>query len=181
MSLSRLFLAIPVLALPGFAATASPLAARGYAVLPEPQRVSLSGPDFRFGPGWGIELNGIAAGDSAVSSLNEGLSSRFHTRLADKAGSSGTVKLVVAPGSVTIGDALDSDKQAIAAQAYQLDLAPKSITIKGNDATGVFYGVQTLVQLAKPKEGALWLPAGQIVDWPDLRMRGIYWDDAHHL
>jgi hypothetical protein len=35
----------------------------------------------------------------------------------------------VAPGSVTIGDALDSDKQAIAEQAYQIDLAPTAITI----------------------------------------------------
>ena len=25
------------------------------------------------------------------------------------------------------------------------------------------------------------LPEGEIVDWPDLRLRQIYWDDAHHL
>ena len=27
----------------------------------------------------------------------------------------------------------------------------------------------------------MWLPAGEIVDWPDLELRVIYWDDAHHL
>jgi hypothetical protein len=27
----------------------------------------------------------------------------------------------------------------------------------------------------------LWLPEGSIVDWPDLQLRQIYWDDNHHL
>jgi hypothetical protein len=26
-----------------------------------------------------------------------------------------------------------------------------------------------------------WLPQDQIEDWPDLELREIYWDDAHHL
>ena len=46
---------------------------------------------------------------------------------------------------------------------------------------GLFYGVETLVQLTKPGGGAIWLPAGEIVDWPDLQLRQLYWDDAHHL
>ncbi|MGH9664814.1 MAG: hypothetical protein ACRD9L_10360, partial [Bryobacteraceae bacterium] len=37
------------------AATVSPLHARGYAVLPEPQQVRLRAGDFRFGPQWRIE------------------------------------------------------------------------------------------------------------------------------
>ena len=55
------------------------------------------------------------------------------------------------------------------------------MTITGNTSTGLFYGVQTLVQLLKPENGKLWLPEGQIEDWPDLELRVIYWDDAHHL
>jgi hypothetical protein len=35
--------------------------------------------------------------------------------------------------------------------------------------------------LLKPANGAFQLPAGRIVDWPDLQFRAIYWDDAHHL
>ena len=41
--------------------------------------------------------------------------------------------------------------------------------------------MQTLVQLLKSQEGKRWLPEGEIVDWPDLELRVIYWDDAHHL
>jgi hexosaminidase len=162
------------------AAPASPLVARGYAVLPTPQRVTLSGADFRFGAGWSIGRKGVAAADAAVASLREGLSSRFQITPSPTA-QSGTITLVIAPGAVTIGDALDSDKQAIAGQAYQIDLRPTAITIAANAPPGLFYGVQTLLQLITPRDGGLSLPEGQIVDWPDLRLRQIYWDDAHHL
>lgn len=38
-----------------------------------------------------------------------------------------------------------------------------------------------MVQLLKLQDGKLWLPEGEIVDWPDLELRVIYWDDAHDL
>jgi hexosaminidase len=53
--------------------------------------------------------------------------------------------------------------------------------ITGNTPTGLFYGVQTLLQLLKPENGKLRLPEGRIEDWPDLELRVIYWDDAHHV
>ena len=37
------------------AATASPLYARGYTVIPQPQRVMLSGKDFEMTSGWRLE------------------------------------------------------------------------------------------------------------------------------
>ena len=135
--------------------------------------------DFRFGPGWGFKLTGVSAGDIAAVSLNEDLATRFGIKLSR--GGQAAVTLALAPGSVAIGDALDSDKQAIAAQAYQIDLSPKAVTITANAAAGLFYGVQTLLQLARPRDGSVYLPEGRIVDWPDLRLRQIYWDDAHHL
>jgi hypothetical protein len=149
-------------------------------VLPAPQRATLAGADFRFGAGWRVERKGVAPEDAAVTSLSEGLSERFHIALS-RAAPGGTVTLALAPASVAIGDTLDSDKQAIARQAYRIDLRPTAITIAANAPTGLFYGVQTLLQLVKPRDGGLWLPEGQIVDWPDLRLRQIYWDDAHHL
>jgi len=38
------------------AATVSPLLARGYTVIPEPQKVTLRGSDFEFTPFWQLEL-----------------------------------------------------------------------------------------------------------------------------
>jgi hypothetical protein len=58
---------------------------------------------------------------------------------------------------------------------------PRTIRITANSPTGLFYGVETLIQLLRRDQGTLWLPEGTIVDWPDLQLRHIYWDDNHHL
>src|SRR5260370_19259798 len=66
---------------------ASELFTRGYAVLPEPQEVALSGRDVGFGTGWRLELSGqITSNDIAVTSLLEGLESRFHLTVAEPTG-----------------------------------------------------------------------------------------------
>jgi hexosaminidase len=178
----RLCLIFPLLSLSEAAAAISPLASRGYAVLPEPRRVELRAGDFRFGPAWSVQMKGVAANDIALVSLTEGLKSRFH--LGGPGGGAGAIPitLAIAPGSISIGEALDSDKAAIAEQAYRLELASDRVAITANAASGLFYGVQTLLQLIAPQnDGSLRLPEGQIVDWPDLHLRQIYWDDAHHL
>ena len=93
----------------------------------------------------------------------------------------GVLRLVISAGAVSIGDALDRDKQALAQQAYRIELKPRAVTITANAAQGLFYGVETLIQLLRPDKGELQLPEGVIEDWPDLSLRQIYWDDAHHL
>src|SRR3954447_19635442 len=151
MLLSRLTILLCLLVSSSQAAPASELGARGYAVLPQPQRTTLTSADFRFGPTWGLQHTGVAADDIAVTSFREGISSRFHIASLRPEQSGGTITLALAPGSVTIGDALDSDKEALAQQAYQIDLAPTAITITANAAPGLYYGVQTLLQLIKPR------------------------------
>jgi hexosaminidase len=164
-----------------YAATSSPLFSRGYTVIPAPQKVSLGAKDFQFTRAWRVELGaGIKPDDIAVQSLKQELQERFQITLGGS-GSSAAVRLAVAPNAVKIGRAEDANKAALAEQAYRLELASDRVTITGNTATGVFYGVQTLVQLLKPGNGTLLLPEGQIEDWPDLQLRIIYWDDAHHL
>jgi hexosaminidase len=169
-------------ALHGNTATVSPLFARGYTVIPTPQKVTLGTNEFELTRAWHLELGqGIQAGDVAVESLTQGLRERFDLTLTGSRGSAGTVRLAVGPDQVAIGKTIDRDKAIIAEQAYRLELNPDRVTITGNTTTGLFYGVQTLLQLLKPNRGRLWLPEGSIEDWPDLQLRIIYWDDAHHL
>ena len=115
-----------------------------------------------------------------METLREGLSSRFQLYLS-AGGAGGTVTLRVQPGSVPIGNAVDSNKDALEEQAYRIDLHQGAITITANASTGLFYGVETLVQLLRRDMGTLWFPEGTIVDWPDMQLRHIYWDDNHHL
>ena len=164
--------------------TVSPLYARGYTVLPVPQRVKLGERDFRFGQNWRLHLAaGVPSSDIAVESLKDQLDSRLHVALATREGvtAAGVLELSVQPHSVAVNDTTDRDQNLVAEQAYKIDLSPEHIHIMANALTGLFYGVQTLVQLLKLRDGSLWLPEGEIEDWPDLGLRVIYWDDAHHL
>jgi len=167
----------------GRAATVSGLFASGYNVIPIPQQVELKGGDFEFGSGWRLDLHtGVKADDVAVESLKEGLSSRYKITLDVGAHGQGkAIELAIQPASVEVGKATDKNKQALEEQAYKLELGSDGIRITANAETGLFYGVETLVQLVKPAEGKLWLPAGEITDWPDLEQRNILWEDLFHV
>ncbi len=164
------------------AQTVSPLFARGYTVLPEPREVTLQGGDFSFGSGWQLRIDSsVPSNDVAVESLRDDLSRRFHVTLDGSGGSSGVLSLRVAPGSVPIEEAQDTNRKALEEQAYRIELHDSAINITANALMGLYYGVDTLIQLMRSQDGKLWLPQGTIADWPDLQLRHIYWDDNHHL
>ncbi|MCC7154200.1 MAG: beta-N-acetylhexosaminidase, partial [Bryobacterales bacterium] len=152
----------------------SPLGARGYSVIPVPRAVELGPADFEITEAWGVEGHAGVAQE-----VTRELQERFGIRL----NSSGAARVVlnVKPDSVTPGEALQRDRGEILRQCYRLELAPRRITITANAEPGLFYGAATLLQLVTLRRGRFWLPEGSITDWPDLGLRNIYWDDAHHL
>lgn len=160
--------------------TATALWLRGYAVLPAPQKVALSGRDFPFGTDWQLQLgSGIAASDLSVATLQSGLDRthgwRLQTAHDGKAGEK-ILRLELRPGAAAAGT-----RPAIGRQAYLIELGPTRVTVTGNDQPGLFYGVQTLLQLLRSGVGTrVALPAGRIEDWPDLELREIHWDTKHH-
>ena len=163
------------------AATASLLFSRGYGVLPEPQRVELRSGDFRFDAYWRIEQGtGVAASSFASRNLTQSLAERYGVILTGIP-SGPKVVLAIEAGTVEPGASQDRDRAQIAAQAYRMVLTPTEVRITANAEPGLFYGVQTLLQLLNSPGNHMRLPEGEITDWPDLQMRQIYWDDAHHL
>ena len=180
MTSSRVRLPMLALVAAGLASAASPLALRGYAVLPEPQQVNLKENDHRFPPAWRLEAAGLAADDVAVRTLREELASRYHVG-APGAAAGFTVSLKIAAGAVKPGKVTDADPASIVPQAYRITLGAQKIAIVANGAPGLFYGVETLAQLLRAEAGGLVFPEGEITDWPDLERRTLYWDDAHHL
>ena len=108
------------------AAISSPLFARGYTVLPSPQKVRLGANDFEFTHSWRLEPGaGVKPDDMSVQSLREQLQGRFYLKL-NGSGNAPAVHLVVAPNTVTVGAATDANKAAIAEQAYRIQLTPKA-------------------------------------------------------
>ena len=148
---------------------------RGYTVIPEPQRVELNGGDFEFGEGWHVRSD-----DGTAEYLKQQLAER-HGLSLNTPRAANVIELAIQPGSVSIGSATDRNKAALAEQAYRLELSATKIRISANAPPGLFYGVETLVQLVKAERGKFLLPAGQIVDWPDVRLREVFWDEQEHL
>lgn len=79
--------------------------------------------------------------------------------------------------------------EVIGNEGYQLIVKPAGISIKANKPAGLFYGVQTLLQLL-PKEiesptlirGVKWVaPCVSITDYPRFQWRGLMLDVARHF
>ena len=159
----------------------SSLYARGYATIPEPQQVKLEGDDFQLTAVWRLELGrGVEPNSAVVEALREGFEERHRFKWADH-GSGPAIHLAVQLNSVPVGEAQDKEKEALAEQAYRLQMSKTGIKITANAPPGLFYGVETLVQLAKPTREGLRLPEGEIIDWPDVQYREIFWDEQFHL
>ena len=77
----------------------------------------------------------------------------------------------------------------IGKEGYNLSVTPANINIKANDAAGLFYGVQTLIQLfpkeiesATPVADVKWeAPCVTITDYPRFGWRGLMFDVARHF
>jgi hexosaminidase len=103
----------------------------------------------------------------------------FVSNYTSTAGAPATIRLVIN----------ENANSTLGKEGYQLIVAPKLITIKANQSAGLFYGVQTLMQLF-PKEieakelveGVKWtVPCVDITDYPKLGWRGLMFDVARHF
>ena len=154
---------------------ATPLWLRGYSVIPTPRLVTLGAGDIALEGDWRAEAVGLPDTHIALRSLRQDLR-EFHG-LELKLASSHVIRLAVRPGTVAA-----EGNPEVQAQGYRLSIAPASIQITGNGDAGLFYGVQTLLQLLRrdPARGGLLLPEGMIEDWPKLPLRFLHWDSKHH-
>lgn len=80
--------------------------------------------------------------------------------------------------------ALVIDKQAgIHPEGYQLIVSSKKITIKAGDKAGIFYGLETVLQLlpAIQTNAVLSVPCLEINDYPRFPWRGMHLDVSRHF
>ncbi len=154
-------------------------------LIPVPQSMSFTGNIFEAGSEWKISgLNNMACHENLISILKGGIEERWgiSIRESDKISNARKViKLSVDPGAVSTGATMQAVDNSVAGQAYIINLRPSGISITANTPEGLFYGIQTLLQLAVAENGTVKLPEGEIHDWPVLKLRIIYRDCAHHL
>jgi hexosaminidase len=71
--------------------------------------------------------------------------------------------------------------EGLPAEGYRLTITPKNITVAGKGA-GLFYGIQTLIQLMPLERAAsVKLPCLQVEDYPRFGYRGMHLDVARHF
>ncbi len=130
-------------------------------------------------------------------------------KVSIEAGSQGEMKQVIAflkdrlsvaaTGNVTVANTLptatirlqlnNTADNSIGKEGYKLSVTPKNILIKANEPAGLFYGVQTLVQLfpkeiesAAPVKNVKWqVPCVNITDYPRFGWRGLMFDVSRHF
>ena len=67
-------------------------------------------------------------------------------------------------------------------EGYRLVVAPNTLMLTGHDDAGVFYGLQTLVQLIEQSAAAGYrIPACTVDDYPRFAYRGMHLDVSRHL
>src|SRR5690348_9071710 len=82
-----------------------------------------------------------------------------------------------------------TEDKTLSDEGYTLSVTQKTITIKANKPAGIFYGVQTLMQLLPPQiqdsvlvKNVEWkAPCVEITDYPRFEWRGLMFDVARHF
>lgn len=145
----------------------------GYSLIPAPQRTELTGNKLIFEGGWTIDTK-LNANHIALERLQSGAFELCGIKFTGKGESK--IFLEIKEGSVNKDLTIE-----IAKQAYRIEISSGQVRITGNSGAGLFYGVQSLLQLLRPEtNGSFSLPEGTITDWPDLQLRFIHWDTKHH-
>ncbi|TCJ12104.1 beta-N-acetylhexosaminidase [Flaviaesturariibacter flavus] len=150
------------------------------AIIPEPVSVKRGNGQFILPKSIVIEAPATGELQSTLSFLKERLSipTGAEVAIAAKAASPAIRLVLNKPAD-----------NALPKEGYALSVAAKGIVIRANDAAGLFYGAQTLVQLfpkeiesLSPSARTRWsAPVVEIRDYPRFGWRGLMFDVTRHF
>jgi hexosaminidase len=156
--------------------------ARPLHIIPQPLSVTPGEGTFTFGPGTVLAYHAKHAG--AEKSVNY-----FASLLRQSTGL--PIKTVAASSMPGKNFLLFEIKQnaSLHREGYRLEVRQDKVFIEANDAPGLFYAAQTLLQLLPPKvfasekqEGVAWtIPCVTVVDTPRFPWRGLMLDVSRHF
>jgi hypothetical protein len=151
----------------------TPLRSRGFALMPSPQQVVLGGRNIVVDNSWSV-VSEPGKENSALKSLLGGAKDLHNLEFSQK----GERKIVL---KIQNGAVKGTDDPALNEQGYLLRITPEKVEVMGNADAGLFYGVQSLLQLLRRNEaGDLVVPECEIRDWPSLQLRFVHWDTKHN-
>lgn len=151
------------------------------AIIPEPVSITTHDGHFTLPENIIIEAPGQSDLTQTVAFLKESLSvpTGYSTSIVHKSASNASIRL----------ELNKTANQKIGKEGYTLSVTPQNITIKANEPAGLFYGVQTILQLfpkeiesKKPvKNVSFQAPCVDITDYPRFGWRGLMFDVSRHF
>jgi hexosaminidase len=150
-------------------------------ILPVPQKMVAGTGAFKLAPDTRIctDAASRASGEFVAAQLHKSTGYKFEVTASSQSGAvRGAILLTTADAKAGLG-----------AEGYELNVAADSVVIRASEQAGVFYGVQTLLQLlppevfaAQPVKNVNWtLPCVQIEDQPRFKWRGMLLDVSRHF
>lgn len=147
------------------------LQAQEPAIIPKPSRIDMQDGNFSITPATQIVVAGTGV-DKAAMFLNDYLQKFYGFKLT-------VSKTAVAKNTIVLS--LGKNKESVDG-AYHLLVTRTGVQITGDNATGTFYGVQSLLQLLPvEKKKELIIPALEIDDQPRFAYRGMHLDVGRHF
>lgn len=137
-------------------------------IIPAPKSVSMGSGHFELNPSTPI----IAKSEDARKSA-----ALFNQFLHARNGINLKTSLIALPGRTIV---LEESENFATDEGYSLEVEAEKITITGKKA-GLFYGLQSLLQLIEDRDGALQVPVVSIQDEPAFGYRGIMLDVSRHF
>jgi hypothetical protein len=152
-------------------------ASHGISLIPEPQLVRVTGDDFRLEAGASVELDSQVADLPAVASLREGVAriARVELKRSEPQAAAASIVLRLVPESALEGIPEGDARR----EGYVLRISSRQVRIEAAHPAGLFYGVQTFLQLLEQGKGRA--RGVRITDWPDMPFRAVHVCLWYHL
>lgn len=151
---------------------ASELSKLGLYVIPYPQEVTTTEGQLILGRNAVIVIDKNASAADRFTA--EELRRSFHEIYGIEA------SVTTAPSKGAISLTRRGAEKRIGDEGYMLTVTTDGVVIRAIAEAGLFYGVQTLVQLIRKDGDTFNIPNLRITDWPDIRERAIHYDTKHH-
>ena len=120
-----------------------------------------------------VKLNAPEQFSNLINHLNEGIFTflGYHLEIINSESSHNIIELKIEPLLSRLGT-----------EGYLLEISPKNISIQGSTLHGVFYGIQSLLQLilSLKRANSTQLPLLSIEDYPRFAWRGFMLDVGRH-
>lgn len=150
-------------------------------LLPRPQSITYGGGSLAVN-GLTIRFGSTPSPEDtfAAKQLAERLSAVGQTTVAiEKALTKAHAVLLTRTGDVAALPLADERPGPDSRESYSLKITPAGAEIRAISSAGLFYGVQTLLQMVEEKGIDAVLPSAEVHDWPALAYRGFMMDLGH--